>query len=552
MNLPEFSVRRPVTIAMMICIIVVLGAYSLMNLGLELFPDLTYPVISVLTTYQGASPEDVEQMVTKTIEENIATISRVKSVKSISYEGVSTVMTEFEWGTNLDFAAQDIRDRIAIIKGFLPEDIQEPLVLKYDISMMPILVMAVAGMEDTEEMRKVLDDVLADRLKRVTGVAQVSVMGGDEPEMQVLLNSARIKALNINPNTITQLLWAQNVNQPAGYLEFRQRELLIRSKGEFTGIRDIEDLVVGATERNMPVYLKDVAEVKRGHKFTRSTEKIGGKRGVFITVMKESDANTVRITKEVLKELEATKAQLPEDLIFFTLFDQGNFIGKVSTNTGTTAFVGAFLAIVLIFIFLRNFRPTFAISLAIPFSVITTFIAMWAVGYSLNIITMAGLALGVGMLVDNAIVVIENIQRHIDSGEGRKEAAAKGAKEVGMAITASTLTTVAVFLPMILATGITGQLARGMALTVTFSLFASLFVALSLIPMLASQTFRPTTEQEKKLGWFLGFRRQYLKILDLALLHRKTTVFIVLGLLAFCGALVPVSEQNLCQSLTSQ
>ncbi len=541
MGLPDLSVDRPVTITMLIMIIVVVGFFALYNLGLELFPDLTYPVISVMTTYEGASPEDVEQMITKPIEENIATISNVKSVKSISYEGVSTVMTEFEWGTNLDFAAQDIRDRIAMIEGYLPEGIGEPLVLKFDISMMPILVLGASGMDDTEHLRTVLEDVLADRLKRVGGVANVSIMGGEESEMQVLLDPKRLEVLGINPNTVIQAMYAQNINQPAGYIEYRQQEYLLRTKGEFQSIEDMENVMVGMSKKGMPIYVKDIGEVKRAHKFHRSTDRINGKDGIMIMVMKESGANTVKVSNKVQKELEKVTKQLPDDVEISTMFDQGDFITKIAERTGGNAIAGALLAVVMIFIFLRSGRPTLAISIAIPFSVVATFIAIWLAGFSLNIITMAGLALGVGMLVDNAIVVIENIHRHIEMGRDRFKAAKEGAREVGMAITASTLTTVAVFFPLLFASGIAGKLSRGMALTVTFALFSSLFVALSLIPMIASQIFdRKKIKNLGETSWFDPMRKAYLRILDLSLKHRPTTLVVTLSTFAIALALIPL------------
>ncbi|MFP4459264.1 MAG: efflux RND transporter permease subunit [Candidatus Zixiibacteriota bacterium] len=541
MGLPDFSVKRPVAISMLIMIIVVIGGFALYNLGLELFPDITYPVISVMTSYEGASPEDVEQMITRPIEENIATISNVKSVKSISYEGISTVMTEFEWGTNLDFAAQDIRDRISLIEGYLPEGIGDPLVLKFDISMMPVLVMGASGMEDTEKMRDVLDDVLADRLKRVGGVANVSIMGGDEDEIQVLLNPAKLQNLGINPNTIVQALYAQNINQPAGYVEFRHKEYLIRTKGEFEDIDEIGNIMVGMTANHEPIYIEDVAEVKQAYKFNRSTNKIAGQEGIFLMIMKESGANTVKTTAAVKKELENIKDQLPEQIKLFIMFDQGDFITKIAKRTGSNALIGALLAIVMIFLFLRSSRPTMTISLAIPFSVIATFIAIWLADYTLNIITMAGLALGIGMLVDNAIVVIENIHRHIELGQERKIASALGAKEVAMAITASTLTTVAVFFPLLFASGITGKLSRGMALTVTFALFASLFVAVSLVPMIASQLFdRRNSKKLSSTEWFNPARRFYLKALDKALEHRPTTLIIAGIIFAISLAMIPL------------
>ncbi|MBN2541663.1 efflux RND transporter permease subunit [bacterium] len=510
MNLPSFSVSKPVTITMMIGIIVVVGIIAYSQIGLELIPDLGYPIISVLTFYEGASPMEIEEFVTKLIEENISTVSRVKKVTSLSQEGVSAVMVEFEWGTNLDFAAQDIRDRISLFKDYLPEEISEPIVLKFDFSMMPINVYAVKGYEDTGKLRELINDVVKDRLERLDGVAQATVIGGKLRIIEIELDKAKIENLKLNPNTIIQAIRFNNLNMPAGYIVQRHTEYLVRSIGEYESLEEIGNTIIGATEKGIPIYLKNIAEIKDTHPDIRDRVRIQGEDCIFLMVSKESGANTVSVANKVSKEIENIKKVLPKEIVIENLFDQAEFINFVTKKTGSNAIMGAVLAILVILFFLKNLRPTFAIAVAIPLSIIATFIPIYFAGYTFNLITLVGLALGVGMLVDNSIVVIENIFRHLSiEGIDRYTAAKRGASEVGMAIAASTFTTISVFLPVIFFKGIISRLAKGLALTVSFSLLASLFVALTLVPMIASIIFKKRQYGYKRFTWFNKLQSAY-------------------------------------------
>ncbi len=540
MKLPEFSVNRKVTTIMFAMILVVLGILAFMRLGLDFFPDLEFPTVSVITTYSGASSEDIENTITRPLEQVVNSVSGVKKVNSTTSEGFSMIMVEFEWGTNLDFAGQDVRDQIGLYSGYLPEDAAEPLVVKFNISQMPIIFWGITSDMPTYELMELIKDEVAMRLERIDGVAAAQVFSTDVREILVDIDKTALESLMLSPDQIIMALRAENINLPAGYIVERHSELLVRTLGEFKKLDDIRNTVVGATQTGKPIYLKDVADVKDTMKESRYVARIQGENGVYMIISKRSGANTVITTKAVKKELANIKETLPSDVKFFVAMDQSDMIQQVIRKTGNNALVGGILAILFIFIFLRNWRPTITIGLAIPLSVITTFIAFYVAGYTLNLLTLGGLALGIGMLVDNAVVVIENIFRHLEEGKNRIEAAKKGASEVGMAITASTLTTIAVFFPMMFASGITGKMTRSLALAIAFSLLASLLVALTVIPLIASLLFKVdnrklgTSDKPRKIR-FEKARNFYRRALHKALKRRGLvlTAAVVLFLLSF-------------------
>ncbi len=541
MSIPEFSVKRQVTITMLVGIILVLGFYSFTNLGLDLLPDISYPTVSVITTWSGAAPEDVEKQVTKPLEQMFALVSNVKNIKSSSREGLSVITIEFEWGTNIDFAAQDLRDQISIFKDYLPQDVDEPIVFKFDVSMMPIAAYAISGDVSEEKLKNIAEDVIKPKLERIDGVASVMLFGTYNKEVQILLDPKKINALGIDPQQIQMALMFNNINMPAGHIVKRNKEYLLRTYGEFKSIKEISNIIVGMTKDYKPIYLRDIAKVQFGYKERRTASFIRGKQAIWIMLSKESGANTVNVMKKVLKEQKEIEKLIPKDVKLDLMFDMSDMIKRVTNKTANNGLVGAILAIIFIFLFLRSWRPTLAISLAIPLSIIATFIAIYAAGYTLNLMTMVGLMLGVGMLVDNSVVVIENIFRLIESGENRIVAASKGATQVGMAITASTLTTIAVFFPVLFIPGIVGQLSRGLALTVSFSLLASLFVALTIVPVVAANLFK----KEKNTGveatkWFKKFRALYEKALRWVLNHKKITVLATILIFAISLGLYPI------------
>jgi HAE1 family hydrophobic/amphiphilic exporter-1 len=412
MKLPEFSVNRKVTTAMLAMILVVLGSLSFTRLGLDFFPDIEFPTVSVVTIYTGASSEDIENTITRPLEQVINSVNRVKKVNSITMEGASVIMVEFEWGTNLDFAAQDVRDQIGLYENFLPSEADESLVVKFNMAQFPVMFGGIIADRSTLELKDLIEEEMAPRLERIDGVASVQVFSMDIREILVDIDKAALESFNLSVDQIIMALRMENLNLPAGHVVERHSELLVRTLGEFTSVDDIRDTVVGTMINGQPVFLKDVADVRDGLKDMRFLSTIQGEKGVIYMITKRSGANTVITAEAVKKEMERIKQTLPSDVEFHPWMDQSDMIKQVIRNTGNNALIGGILAIFFILIFLRNWRPTFTIALAIPLSVITTFIALYAAGYTINLLTLGGLALGIGMLVDNAVVVIENIFRH--------------------------------------------------------------------------------------------------------------------------------------------
>ncbi len=542
MTISEFSVKRSISILMFALILIVMGLWSLSTMKLDLLPDIEMPTLTVITSYPGAASEEIERIVSEPLEKGVGTVTNLKSVSSISKENVSLLTIEFESGTDTNVGAQDVRDALDLVVSNLPDEINRPIIVKMNVSQMPVLVIGISGIEETITLKKLVDDKISDRLKRMDGVGSVMVLGGDEREIQVQMNYLKMQELSISSNAIISSLRAQNLNLPAGIINEGQREFLLRSIGEFDSISDIESIIVGSTSYGEPVYLHNVAEVIDGKKESRSYMRTDREQGVVLMVTKQSSANTVSVAKNVKNELEKISKELPSNIIFYPIMDQGKEVSTVISSTATNALVGGLLAVVFIFFFLHGWRPTLAISVAIPLSIIATFIPIKAAGYSLNIMTLGGLALGVGMLVDNAVVVIENIYRNMETGKNRKDAASTGASQVGMAIIASTFTTVAVFLPMSLSSGVAGQLSRGLSLTVSFSLLASLIVALTVVPMIASNIFkrqeeRQTIKKKNVKGPMHIIRDKYGKILAWTLKSRRTMLsFLVLIIITTVGA----------------
>ncbi len=530
MFLSDFSVRRPVAITMLILVVVLMGAISFTRLGIDMFPEMEFPMVSVVTTYPGVAPEDMEELISKPIEEVVATVKGIREVRSVSHEGISVVSAEFVWGTNLDFAAQDIRAIIDLIEVFLPEGMNRPLVVKFDMAMMPILMLGITGERDLFDLRDLIDDVAKPRLERIEGVASVMLFGGLEREFLVEIDRSRLEAHNLSLPEVAGAIRAANLNLPAGHLVEGPREFLVRTMGEFEGLDEIRRTVVSLRE-GKPIYLEDIAVVSDTHKELRGYTRVDGQDGLLMSISREPGANTVRIVRQVREELNQLKKVLPPDIEMQEMFDQAKFIEASISGLARSGLWGGLAAIFVLFLFLRNWRPTLTIALAIPLAILATFIPLYSFGYTLNMMTLGGLALAMGMLLDNAIVVIENIFRHFKEGKGPKEAAQVGTGEMSMAISASTLTTIVVFLPLAFVAGITGRMAQGLGITVGSSLIVSLFVALTLVPMVASKLLRkkPVTSNQLSVtssadGRFNRFREGYQGLLTWALKHRAKVI----------------------------
>lgn len=543
MKIVDFSLRRRVTMSMVVLVIVILGMISFTKLGLDMLPDMDYPYISVITTYSGVSSEDIEQNVTRPVEQWVSTVSNIKKLNSISLEGQSVIMIEFEWGVNLDFAAQDVRDTIGMYSQFLPDGADEPFVMKFNFSQMPIIAYGITGGGmSLSKLRDYIDNEVATRLERIEGVASTAVFSPEMNEVQVSVDKGKLESRGLNIGQVEAAIQLSNINLPAGYMTENHREFLLRSMGEFKTIEEINDILVGTTPSGASVFLRDIGTVREAPKEERLKLRLNGTQGIMMMVTKSSGANSVLVARQVKKILAEIEPTLKEGVQFHVWLDMSRIIEMMSNKSTVNIIIGGLLAMLMIFLFLRNFKPTIAIGITIPLSIVVAFIAFYIMGYTLNLITLGGLALGVGMLVDNAVVVIENIYRHLQEGMNPTEAARKGTSQVGMAIAGSTLTTVAVFFPMMFATGIAGRMAMSLAVSVIISLLASLFVALTIVPMLAAWMFRVHKKKGGGLAQgivalgedrFTPIRNRYEGWLRKALANRKKVLgFIVLVFIA--------------------
>ena len=493
-RLIEIATQRRVTIVMFTVAIGLFGMVSLSRLNLNLLPDISYPTLTVRTELTGAAPVEVENLLTKPIEEAVGVIRNVRLVRSISRSGQSDVTLEFLWGTDMDIAGVEVREKLDIL--FLPLEASRPLLLRFDPSSEPIMRLGLlyknesaAGGQAAEAQLKALRRLAEDRLKNdleaEEGTAAVKVSGGLEDEIQIQADQQKLSQLGISIEQIAQRIREENVNLSGGRLEQGDQRFLVRTINEFQSVDEFRDAIV-AYVAGRPVYLRDVATVERGYKEREAITRVKGRESVELSVYKEGDANTVQVANRLEGRLERIRESLPDDIELVTIYDQSRFISSAVDNVKTAAVLGGIIAIIVLFGFLQDARATTIVGIAIPVSVIGTFLLMYLNGVSLNIMSLGGIALAVGMLVDNSIVVLENIVRKREQGQGIVEAAQNGTAEVASAVFAATLTTVAVFFPMVFISGIAGQLFRDQALTVTFALVFSLIVALTLIPMLAA------------------------------------------------------------------
>jgi HAE1 family hydrophobic/amphiphilic exporter-1 len=512
MKIIDVSIRRKVTIAMFTVGVILFGMVSLSRLNVNLLPELSYPTLTVRTEFQGAAPLEVENLITKPVEEAVGVVKGVQQVRSISRAGQSDVVLEFAWGTDMSFANLDVMAKLDAVQ--LPLDSEKPVTLRFDPTLDPILRYALYYSDDADApgdpesdatldfanyqnlsspdaisrlkgLRILGDEELKKNIESSQGVASVKISGGLEEEVQVNIDQQRLSYLNIPIESVTQILGAENVNLSGGRLEEGAQQYLVRTLNEFRTVDQIRNVVVASDSGNV-IYLKDVAEVVQSYKEREAITRLNGAEAVEIAIYKEGDANTVAVATAVNQRMDDIRSILPSNMKLEKVYDQSVFISSAVNEVRNAGIIGGILAVLVLYFFLRNFWTTVIISVSIPVSIIATFNLMYGNNISLNIMSLGGIALGIGMLVDNSIVVLENIARHREQGKGIVDAAREGASEVGMAVIASTLTTIAVFFPLVFVQGIAGQLFRDQALTVTFSLLASLVVAITLIPMLSS------------------------------------------------------------------
>ena len=481
--LPRFAVSRPVTVLMAVLAVATFGVLSARRLPVELLPNLSYPTLTVQTEYEDAAPEPVEQFVTRPIEEAVGVIPGVRDMRSTSRAGLSEVTLEFDWGERMDFAALDVRERLGLVE--LPREADVPRVLRFDPSLEPVMRLAFTGDRPLDELRQLSERWLKPRLEAVKGVAAAKVRGGLDPEIVVEADEDRLAALGLTLDDLGRALEAENVNLAGGTLRDFNAVYLVRTLHEFEDLEQIRRTVVREGPQGR-VRVEDVADVSRGHRDRDEIVHVDGREVVGIDLHREGSANTVTVAEEVRAALAALDEEMSDDLGLVVLADQSRYIAAAVGEVWNAALIGGLLAVVVLYFFLRDPRATAIIALTIPVSVVATFLLMRQAGVSLNIMSLGGLALGIGMLVDNSIVVLEAVDRRRHEGLARRDAAVVGAGEVSGAVTAATLTTVSVFLPIIFVQGVAGQLFYDQAVTVCLSLLTSLLVSLTLIPALSA------------------------------------------------------------------
>jgi len=584
MWLTRISIDRPVTITMVVLALLVLGMVALSRLPLDLYPDIEFPFVTVVSAYPGAGPEETETLVTKPIEDRVSTISGVKNVSSTSEEGVSVVGIEFYLGTDLDTAANDVREKVDAAGYDLPSDMDPPVIEKFSLSAIPVVTFALSSPRPPQELRRIADDVVKDRLGRLQGVGSVSVSGGDVREILVAVDEDQLQAYGLSIDQIVQTLGAANLNLPSGNVEEGRREYAVRAVGEFQSPEEVRDVQL-VTAQGGTICLCDVAEIRDTVAERRQWARVDGEDSVAVMVLKQSGANTVDVADACREELmrltgqtfdyrgyeekDAPRKQglLPSDITARMTFDQSTFVKDALHDLRNHMAFGAFLAVLIVLLFLHNFRGTIIVALAIPTSIIATFSVMYFAGFTLNQMTMLALSVSVGILVDDSIVVIENIYRHLRLGETPKEAAFNGRTEIGLAAITITLVDVVVFVPIAFMGGITGQFFRQFGITVAVTTLFSLFIAFTLTPMLSSRWYReedavpddlddpgaPSTDRGLSAKFdrvYAGLNRLYRRLLVWALDHRLATVTIGLtALLASVGIATAGTPFRVLQAL---
>ena len=499
--LPRFAVNRPVTVLMATLAVSTFGLLAVQNLPVDLLPDLSYPTLTIQTEYPDAAPETVEQFVTRPLEEAVGVIPGVREMRSQSRSSLSEVVLEFEWGESMDTAGLDVRERLGLVE--LPREAEIPRVLRFDPSLEPIMRLGFHGDRDLDELRQLAERWLKPRLESVVGVAAAKVRGGLDAEIVVEADEDRLAALGLSPADLAFALRQENINQPGGTLRDFNAIYLVRTMHEFENLEQIRRTVVRETPTGR-IRVEDVARVFRGHRDRDEISRLGGREIVEIDLHRQGTANTVAVAAAVQERLDELRREMPDDLDIEVLTDLSGYITDAIQMVWSAAWIGGLLAILVLFFFLRDLRATAIIALTIPISVVATFLFMDQAGVSLNIMSLGGLALGIGMLVDNSIVVLEAIDRRRGEAMKRAQAAIKGAGEVAGAVTAATLTTVAVFFPIVFVQGVAGQLFRDQAITVCLSLVTSLIVSLTLIPALSGFTARAGFESASR---WTGHRR---------------------------------------------
>ena len=546
--LSKIAVERPITLLMTTLIFVGFGIYGLQNLRLNLYPDVSFPTITVYTSYEGVAPEDIETLVTRPIEESVGSISGIRRIRSLSSQGASVVKLNFNWGTDLYEAENDVRKQLGFVERSIPDDAQSPLVFSYDPNQEPIVVLTLtSNARSPRDLRTYANQILEQRIERVNGIASVETSGGLERQINVTIDNEKMRLYNITIAEIAAKLAQENIQVPAGQLSEGNTIYSLRTIGEFKNIDQIRNTIITVRE-GQALLLKDIAVVDDGIAQPIGNVHIDGEDGVILNVYRQSDANVVSAATDVIESLDDIKRSLPQDVQIKVLTNKAEFIQQSIQNLLLTGIQAVILVVLILLAFLRSGRSALIIAISIPVSIITTFMVMDFADLSLNIISLSGLTLAVGMVVDDAVVVLENIFRFREDGADRKTASIMGAREVAVPVVVSTLTTLVVFLPILFVPGIAGFLFRDLALTISFSLSVSSLVALTLIPMMTSLFFREEKtnfEATNKLAVLLSNLLEKLEDKYRFLLNRliQRSGMVVFAALFLFGATLPIFYQ---------
>lgn len=489
MSLSQLAIRRPVFVLMLLLALIVLGLISYRRLPVELFPNVQFPFVTVITAYPGAGPEEVETLITKPLEEQLSSLTNVRRVFSTSQEGASIVGIEFNLGTNLDGATADVRQRVDLVKGGLPRDAQDPTVQKFDFASQPIMFLGMGGRLSGFELRELAETVVKPRLERVSGVAAVNLSGGRTREIRVEVDQDRLRALGLSVLQVEEILRRENLNIPSGRIRQGEEEFLVRVLGQFAGVDEIAGLRIPRFDAP-PVRLGDVARITDTLKEPDRLTRLNGRDSVGLTIQKTADANTVAVADGVRAAMVELHGSLPAGVTLEVAVDTSLFIKDSVADVQGNLILGSILATLVVFLFLHNVRNTLIIALALPAAIVATYIPMFFAGFSLNVLSLLGLAIAIGLMIDNAIVVNENISRHLQEIPDPREAARRGAKEIELAVMASNLANIAVFLPIAFMSGLVGQFFRQFGLTVAFANIFSILVGFTLTPMLSARWLR--------------------------------------------------------------
>lgn len=552
MKLIDTSVKRPIGVIMIVLALLLIGVISLQNLSIDLYPEIDIPYTIVVSEYGDAAPQEVENLVTKPIEGVLSGIEGIKKVQSVSATGRSLVILEFEWGIDLDVKSNDIREKLDRIVNILPEEATKPLVINIDPNAMPIIRLSVSGDIDQSRLTYLAKDVIEPRLERATGISAIELTGTKETEIKVEVSPVYLEGYGISTNQIIQALASENVSVTAGTLLRGNQELKLRINGEFTNIEDIKNVLI-QSPRGGTHKLGEIANVYEKYKDLTEITKVDGQSSLIFDISKKADANTIDVSNEIYDAIEDVEKLLPKDVKIDVVYDLSLFIRDSVNNVLINLLIGGILATLILFLFLRSIRTTLIIAITMPIAVIATFNLIYFAGETINLLTLGGLALGIGMMVDSSIVILENIFRHREEGYERIEAAKKGADEVASAVIASAITTIAVFVPIVFVGGLASELFTPMALTISFSLLVSLIAALTLVPMLSANLLKgkegkaQKTKKEDKNGILKGFARgfsniypAYKKALNWSLNNRLVVVILTILLMVGSYLLIPM------------